>query len=100
MSKKSAPETADVLKDEVVITLKFPVKHGSEEIKELKLRRPKGKDMRKVPSDVSIGDMMDLAARLSGHPPSVMDELEMPDFNAVCEVIGNFLGDGLKTGKS
>ena len=100
--KKPAPESQEpkVLKDEVVVTLQYPVKHGSVEIKEFKFRRPKGKDMRKLPSDVSVGDIMDLAARLSGHPPSVMDELEIADFNSVNEVIGDFLGAGPKTGKS
>lgn len=98
--KPAAPEDPKVLKDAVVVTLQFPVKHGSEEIRELNFRRPKGKDMRKLPSDVSVGDIMDLAARLSGYPPSVMDELEIADFNAVNEVIGDFLGAGPKTGKS
>lgn len=84
----------------VTIRLFYPIKFGSDVIEDLVFRRPKGKDMRDVPSKVAVGDMMKLAARLCGQPPSVMDELEMPDFNRVTEVVGNFLAAGQETGKT
>lgn len=96
--------TRPTLKDDVELELFFPVKIGNSEnaeiVSKLKFRRPKGKDMRDVPAKPTIGDLMKLAARLCGQPPFVIDNLEIPDFNRVNEVVGDFLDDGRKTGET
>lgn len=96
--KKDMP----ALKEPVTITLFYPVKLGQSEsaetVAEIKLRRPKGKDMRDIPAKPNVGDILKLAGRLSGQPPVVFDLLEIPDFNRVTEAVGVFLDDGQSTG--
>ncbi len=70
------------------ITLQEPIKWGSETITELTLRKPKAKDLRRFPTQPTTGDILDLAATLSGRPSAVIDELDVPDMLEICEVIG------------
>lgn len=83
---------------ETVLKLKEPVTYGSEIISELKIRKPKAKDIRKLPQNPSTGDILDLAGRLCGHPPSVIDELSIEDVGDLLEIVGNFMQPGQKTG--
>jgi hypothetical protein len=80
------------------LKLKEPVQQGSEIISELKFRAPKAKDFRRLPSNPQTGDILDLAGRLCGQPPSMIDELGMEDMKAVLEVVGNFMEPGQQTG--
>ena len=80
--------------------LKEPVKAGSETITELTIRAPKAKDLRKLPAQPQTGDLLDLAGRLCGQPPSVIDELGMDDTMAVLDIVGNFMEPGQTTGSS
>lgn len=75
----------------VKVVLKFPVLQGSEEIKELELRRPKGKDLRKLPAEPATGDVLNLGASLAGVTPSVIDEMDAQDVMALVEVVQSFL---------
>lgn len=82
----------------VTIKLQKPVHHGSETISELVVQRPKAKHLRMLPAQPKTGDVLDLAAKLCGQPPSVIDELEMEDTSALLEVVGNFMEPGQKIG--
>lgn len=82
-----------------VLKLKEPIQQGSEQIAELTIREPKAKDLRKLPATPNTGDILDLAGRLCGQPPSVIDELSMADTAEVLDIVGNFMELGQKTGK-
>jgi hypothetical protein len=70
-------------------TLEYPVTApDGDEIKELKLRRLKGKEMKGVdlsPADGKIGGVLKFVAAMNDLPSSVMDELDGAD---VLELIG------------
>jgi hypothetical protein len=83
----------------VILKLKYPFSVGSEEITELKVRAPKAKDIRKLPANPDTGDILNLAGKLCGLPPSVIDELSMPDTSELLGVVGNFMQPGQETGK-
>jgi len=79
--------------------LNMPVQFGERTITELQLRRPKGKDLRKLKGgETSIGDILDIASKLAGEPPAVIDELDGEDSLRLAEVIGDFLGNSRRTG--
>ena len=82
-----------------VVYLVEPINHGGEEITELKIRKPRGKDFKKLPIDIKLcGDILDWAARLAEVPPSVFDLLSAEDVMQVMEVVGDFLPNALATG--
>lgn len=83
-----------------IVKLKYPYKYGQEEITEITLRRPKGKDLRKLPAAMDTGDILNLAAALSGHAPSVIDEMDAEDVVEVIEAVSDFLPGSRPTGKS
>lgn len=80
------------------IKLNTPITYGSETIGELELRAPKAKDMRGLPLQMGMDDMLTLASRCTAQPPSVIDELSFDDLTVVMEAIGSFLGRGRPTG--
>jgi len=81
------------------LVLSEPVEHGSETVTELIYRRPKGGDIRKIPTEPNMGDLIDLAGRLCGREPSFMNELDIIDVMASVEIVSGFLSSGRKTGK-
>ncbi|WP_251976715.1 phage tail assembly protein [Salinicola avicenniae] len=89
-----------MVKPEIVIKLQEPIQHGSEEIRELVIRRPKARDFRRLPMEPAMGDMLNLAGDLAGQPPSVIDELDVADMLAVVQEVGKFMPDGPATGDS
>ena len=84
----------------ITVYLQSPDEFGSELITEIKIRRPKAKDMMNFPltSNPVVGDILKLAGVLSGQPPSVIEELDCMDSFAVCEAVGSFLQRGPGTG--
>lgn len=78
--------------------LNTPIKFGENTITELQLRRPKGKDLRRLGQDIRIGDLLDIASKLAGQAPAVIDELDGEDTMRLAEVIGDFLGRSPATG--
>lgn len=86
----------------VTVKLFAPIKYGEEElIKEIRLIRPKAKHVKNVKlQNLSFGDMINLMSKLSGHAPSVLDELDMLDFSELGEVLDTFLGSTAKNGKT
>lgn len=83
-----------------VITLKYPINRGSEQITELVIeRRLKAKDFKGVQaSNISFDDMLRLLSRLTAQPMSNIEELDSTDMYAAMEVLSSFLPSGLKTG--
>lgn len=86
------------------ITLKHPIPYGSETVTELTFRRPKAGDMRGIKingnGDMSFDDMLTVAQRVTGKPPSVINEIDFEDLQPVFEVIGGFIKAGQQTGKT
>jgi len=84
-----------------VVTLKHPVSHGSEEIKELVAeRRLQAKDFRGIKStEIKFDDMLTMISRLFAIPPSVVNELDVEDMMAASEVINGFFGTSPRTGE-
>jgi hypothetical protein len=82
----------------ITLKLKESIQQGTEQISELLVRKPKAKDIRKLPADPKTGDILDLAGRLCGQPPSVIDELCMEDTMELLDIVGNFIQPGQKTG--
>lgn len=82
-----------------VLKLKEPIKIGSEEKSELVFEKPKAKHLRKLPTKPDTGDILDLAGKLCGEPPSTIDELGMTDTMAMLDLVSSFLDSSQKTGK-
>ena len=102
MSNKISPKSSTV-----TITLEYPFEwqgdNGKEEIKEIVLRRPKGKHLKGITKDVGMGEMFNIAAKIAVNEyitPSFFDEMDAADCMTVTEVIGDFLDGGRETGKT
>jgi len=78
----------------ITIKLSSPIHAGSEPIQELVVREPKAKDMRTLPSAPTTGDLLNLAGKLCAQPPSVIDQLSIPDMQKVLEAVSSFFPDG------
>ena len=77
------------------LTLKKPIKWGNELVVDLSFREVVARDLRSLKlSEMQFGDLLDLAARLSGHPPSVLDQLSMEDVGTVVDAVGKRLNLG------
>ena len=82
------------MSDCIEIKLSSPVQAHGEEIKKLSLRKPKGKDFKKLTGasmDAPFAMMLDFAAILADVPPSTMDDLDADDVSRVCEAVGPLL---------
>ena len=86
------------MRDSLKIKLVEPFQFGSQFIDELEMQPPKAKHIRNMPAAPNTGDILNLAGKLCGQPPSVIDELGMEDTMKVLEVVGNFMQAGPKTG--
>ncbi len=87
---------ADVI--EIQLTTKNIKAHG-EPISALKLRRPKGRDFRKLKNpNEPVSMLLDFAAHLAGVPPSTVDDLDSEDVARVLEAVSGFLGKFPVTG--
>ena len=84
----------------VKIKLRYPVEYDGKNIDYLELKRPKGKHLKTLPVNPSTKDMIHLAAKLSGEPTPVFDEMDAVDIIAVSETIAGFLDRGQETGAS
>ena len=94
MGKSKKPEFVE-------LTLEEPYEFGSDTISELQIRRPKGRDFKKMPAGLedNPGMLLDWAAHLCGHPDVVFDEMDCIDVNRLLEVVGGFFDTGPKTGE-
>lgn len=80
------------------IKLIKPVIFGSDEIKELEFREPVAKDLRKLTGNGGAGEILDLAARLCGQTPPMIDMLSIKDTKKVLALVSGFLADSQETG--
>ncbi len=87
----------------VVHLLDFPVEHGGKEIKEITIRRPKGRDMRLLPGSESpsVEDMYPFFASLLSAgsdqlTEEFVEEMDAADINRVGEIIAGFSKPGGK----
>lgn len=74
----------------IIIPLKTPVMAFGEEINELKLRRPKGKDLRAITSTNPMGMMLELIAAIADVPPSTVDMIDAEDIMTLAQVVAPF----------
>lgn len=81
-----------------VLKLKEPIQFGSDTIDQLEIRKPKAGDMRSMPTEPKMTDLLDLGGRLCGQPPSVINELGIEDMMMLLEIVGNFIPTGRRTG--
>lgn len=91
-AESKAPTTIPVQLDE-------PVHHGEDEYRVLEIRKPFARDLRDLPLEPKVGDMLNLVADLAGVPYSVVDQLGWGDVEKVMTTVGNFMPAGRKTGK-
>ena len=82
------------------LKLKNPVQFGSDKIEALTFREAKAKDFRDMPITPKVGDLLNVAAKLSGQPPSVIDLLSPGDMTEVLMLMGEFMGPGPATGEN
>lgn len=93
---------ADATSTPIVVQLKHPVHHGSEEITEMKAeRRLQAKDFRGIKStELRFDDMLTMISRLFAVPPSVVNELDVEDMMSAAEVVNGFFASGRGTGEN
>jgi len=74
-------------------TLIHPGTFGGVEMTEIKLRRPKGGDMRKALNLTGAGEITaSMIVNLAEITPAALDELDGEDFMALSAIVGNFMG--------
>ena len=81
-----------------IIKLKTPVKHGEEEITELKFRKPIAKDLRNFNiSDLNnFGKTIQISSILTGLPESIVASIDGGDLMKCHFVIDNFFLNSLE----
>lgn len=83
--------------ERLTITLKTPVIDGGTTITELKFREPKARDLRTMPAEgslITMGHFLDLAGKLTGQLPQVIDALCAEDAGVVLRLVNSFLLGG------
>jgi len=86
------------------VKLQFPIQWGEGEdnlVKEVKLRRPRGKDIKGLGKDMDVGDLLKIAASTSQYTSKFFDEMDAVDCFELTGAIADFLDDGgQQTGKT
>ncbi|ANJ91342.1 phage tail protein [Pasteurella multocida] len=89
-------EKLDELLFFATVKLDYPIKDGQgNEIAELKIRRAKAKDVRKMRGETDIEQTLSLLAILTGLVPEDLDELDVADMKKATAVI-----EKMQSGKS
>lgn len=83
---------------EVAVDLESPIDFGEERIEKIVIKRPKAKHFKNLGGEPKLGDLLAIAAKCSGQPPSLFDEMDMSDAMKVIGVINSFLPDGQEIG--
>lgn len=78
--------------------LLYPVTWDGGEVKTLTLGRPKMKHFKKIGTNPSVQDMMNIAAAVSGMVPPFFDELDAADGIAIVGIVSDFLDVTPETG--
>ena len=84
------------------LTLKHPIQLGTETITELKvMKRLRARQFKGIPAQNILFDhMLVLIGKLTGQPPSVIEELDSEDLFPAMELVNDFLPNSLTTGES
>lgn len=73
---------------ETIVKLAYPIPDGQgNTITELKIRRPKVRDIRKMKGDNETDMAASLLAIITGLVPEDIDELDIADFQAASKVV-------------
>ena len=77
----------------VTLNLNYPIKHGEEEISTLEFRRPTYKDVKnsKISDLDNFSAMMNITARLTGTPESVLLNMDLSDVVSCTKIVSDFL---------
>ena len=93
--------------DKITIKLKTPIQFGREEISELNIRRPIGRDLMgleiKFSPDSLILDaktLFALVGKLTAIPPNVLAQMDTSDTFVLSMEMQGFLLDGLQIGQT
>ena len=93
--------------DKLIIQLSSPIQFGREEISELNIRRPTGRDLMglelKFSPDSIIIDtktIFSLVGRLTSIPPNVLAQMDSADAFTLCAEMQGFLLSGRQTGQT
>ena len=100
MSEESKDKNPKENPTSVVYKLKYPLEWGSEEITEIEVFRPKGKDIKHIKGEPSMADNIKTASNCSKQPVSVFQEMDGSDVISICEIVSDFLTDGRETGET
>lgn len=76
--------------EKYIIKLKHPFKFGQREVTELPMRKPVGKDLRKLSGSPNNNEMMTMVEHLSNETKSVIDRLDCQDTLEAIEFVGKF----------
>lgn len=74
------------------VTLQFPVNVDGEDITELRIRRPKMRDIKRAQKHKDdIERSMSLISDLAEISPKAVEELDAADFTAASKIVGEFM---------
>jgi Phage tail assembly chaperone proteins, E, or 41 or 14 len=84
------------------VPLQYPITYDGKPVAKLSLRRPKGKDMRKMPKgdNSAMSDMYPFYAHLADVEVAMIDELDVADIARLSVVTNRFLSKPKQKGKS
>lgn len=88
MEDAKQQKNPDVL---AVIDLTAPVKVEGEEVTKLTLRRPTGRDYRRMEALYPSAMVLEMAGFLANVPPSTIDELDGDDVKQIMGFVAPFL---------
>lgn len=96
---ESNPQPFTVNEDgTITVPLQFPVTFNDKERTELRLRRPKGRDLKAADDKSSMAMTAKLIGILAGVPSPVVDSLDAVDFTACGSAVAHFLSPSPRTG--
>lgn len=79
----------------VIYKLKTPVEVEGAKVERLEFKPPKGKHIKKINlQNISMTDLMEVGAKISGQTPKVFDEMYAEDVMACNEIVADFLVPG------
>lgn len=78
----------------VLLKLSYPIEFAGSSISELKVRRPKGRDMRFLPEgQAGVDKMFPFFALLAGVEEGVLDEMDAADLTRLGTLVTDFLSE-------
>jgi len=80
--------------------LATPIEFDGQEYKSIELKRPKGRHLRDLGGDQSLGAMIMVAVKATGLPRKFFEDLDGYDYVKVGEIYNNFLEIGPRIGNS